>query len=222
MATKAHCAFCFETLTAHLEERPALSLPEVEALWSQYESSLSTSAEATAPGPSPTANYPVFITYNTLTPDGDKHLRGCIGTFRPEPLSTGLSTYALTAALEDTRFAPITARDLPPLECGVTLLTDFEPAASALDWVVGTHGIRIAFEHRGRRLGATYLPDVAREQGWGKEDALRSLMRKAGWRGPDDEWKAVALRLERYQGRKVGLAFAEWRAWRAWVDGRIG
>ncbi|KAK3207229.1 hypothetical protein GRF29_103g229883 [Pseudopithomyces chartarum] len=36
MATQAHCAFCFETLTAKLENRPALSLREVEDLWTKY------------------------------------------------------------------------------------------------------------------------------------------------------------------------------------------
>jgi hypothetical protein len=36
MATQAHCAYCFESLTASLEKRRGLTLPEVEALWSKY------------------------------------------------------------------------------------------------------------------------------------------------------------------------------------------
>lgn len=36
MATKAHCAFCFETLSAHFERRQALSLAQVEALWQEF------------------------------------------------------------------------------------------------------------------------------------------------------------------------------------------
>ena len=36
MATQAHCAFCFDTLRAHFDKRPALSLNQVEDLWEQY------------------------------------------------------------------------------------------------------------------------------------------------------------------------------------------
>jgi hypothetical protein len=36
MATQAHCAYCFESLSASLEKRPSLSLREIEALWSKY------------------------------------------------------------------------------------------------------------------------------------------------------------------------------------------
>ncbi len=46
-------------------------------------------------------------------------------------LDEGLSSYALTSALHDTRFNPITARELPLLEAAVTLLTDFEDADDA-------------------------------------------------------------------------------------------
>lgn len=36
MATQAHCAFCFETLSAHFDNRQPLSLSQVEELWEQY------------------------------------------------------------------------------------------------------------------------------------------------------------------------------------------
>jgi hypothetical protein len=38
MATTAHCAFCFETLSAHFEKRQPLSLAQVEDLWEAYQS----------------------------------------------------------------------------------------------------------------------------------------------------------------------------------------
>lgn len=41
--------------------------------------------------------YPLFVTWNTISAQGHKSLRGCIGTFEPQELSTGLSNYALTA-----------------------------------------------------------------------------------------------------------------------------
>ena len=37
MATTAHCIFCFEVLAANLENRPSLSLAEVESLWDEYQ-----------------------------------------------------------------------------------------------------------------------------------------------------------------------------------------
>ena len=88
-----------------------------------------------------------------------------------------------------------------------------------LDWELGTHGIRINFVVKGRRYGATYLPDVAPEQGWSKEETLVSLMRKAGWVGRRDRWHDVSsLTVVRYQGKKHKLLYAEYKHWRDWVD----
>jgi hypothetical protein len=36
MATAAHCLYCFEVLSAALEKRQPLELPQVEDLWAQY------------------------------------------------------------------------------------------------------------------------------------------------------------------------------------------
>ncbi|KAK4042977.1 AMMECR1 domain-containing protein [Parachaetomium inaequale] len=163
---------------------------------------------------------PLFVTWNTLSPhDSHPSLRGCIGTFEAQPLDAGLSSYALISALQDTRFPPITARELPSLEVAVTLLTDFEDAADALDWDLGTHGLRIAFHYHGRRYGATYLPDVAVEQGWTKEETLVSLMRKAGWVGRKERWGEVGLDVVRYQGKKERVGYADFKRWREWVEG---
>jgi hypothetical protein len=48
MATEAHCAFCFESLAASLEKRPALSLRQTEALWKKYHAS-STAPDVDSP-----------------------------------------------------------------------------------------------------------------------------------------------------------------------------
>ena len=39
MASKAYCLYCFEILAASLEKREALSLPQVEDLWAEYNAS---------------------------------------------------------------------------------------------------------------------------------------------------------------------------------------
>ena len=44
----------------------------------------------------PREEYPLFITWNTVSRSGHKSLRGCIGTFGALELETGLRSYALT------------------------------------------------------------------------------------------------------------------------------
>lgn len=150
-----------------------------------------------------------------------------------EPKLTLISSFY--RAFDDTRFSPIPQSLLPSLSCSLTLLGSFEPCTNAMDWTLGTHGIRISFIHRGRRYGATYLPDVAVEQGWSKEETVESLMRKAGWDGGSGgvarrllrtgasssgtkPWDQVSdFRTVRYQGLKASASYEEWQEWRTWV-----
>ena len=68
-------------------------------------------------------------------------------------------------------------------------------------------------------MSATYLPSVALEQGWTKDETMVSLMQKAGWHGRSGDWRKVKdLRVVRYEGMKKGLGYMEWRRWRDWVD----
>jgi hypothetical protein len=183
MATQAHCAYCFETLSSSLEKRQPLHLQQVEALWKQYNDDPSAAdsgpAEADelsdaedapptadpsyrpaaisrliAPSPSTASSSsvqstsstpsgaseassatsksssrssffslgkrlrkeeeatdagrsgrhgaevedsPLFVTWNVLQKNGDKRLRGCIGTFEAQELDDGLRSYALTS-----------------------------------------------------------------------------------------------------------------------------
>lgn len=195
------------------------STTSLQAQQSSGVSTPATSISSTPPLlPQPITESPLFITWNTLSTRHGHNLRGCIGTFEPQELEDGLSSYALTSALHDTRFSPISARELPSLQVVVTLLTHFEDADDSMDWELGKHGIRISFYYHGRRYGATYLPDVATEQGWTKEETIVSLMRKAGWVGRKDKWREVELKVVRYQGRKESLDYAEYKRWRDWVD----
>jgi len=128
--------------------------------------------------------------------------------------------------LEDTRFSPIPASLLPQLSVHVTLLTNFSsPTRDPYDWTIGTHGIRISFTLHSRRYGATYLPSVAEEQGWTKEEALISLMRKAGWNGSSSSWEKTWKdgrgELVRYEGEAVGLEYQEWKEWDEWVGKNV-
>ncbi|KAI6780807.1 AMMECR1 [Emericellopsis cladophorae] len=168
---------------------------------------------------------PLFVTWNVVESDDDEEdeevsLRGCIGTFSDELLEEGIPEYALISALRDTRFRPIKASELPSLQAAVTLLTDFEKVDDPYDWVVGVHGVRLSFHDKGRRYGSTYLPDVASEQGWTREEALYSLSRKAGWVGSQSKWRDLDLQVTRYQGKKCSVRYAEYKRFKAWVDAK--
>ena len=90
-----------------------------------------------------------------------------------------------------------------------------------MDWTLGTHGLRISFTHHGRRYGATYLPDIAPDQGWTREETVMSLVKKAGWRGKSSEWtKFKDLKAVRYEGKQASIDYTAWRQWRDWVTER--
>ncbi|KIJ56824.1 hypothetical protein M422DRAFT_22959 [Sphaerobolus stellatus SS14] len=97
----------------------------------------------------PDEKYPLFVTWNIRSsrPGVLPRLRGCIGSFEPQSLHSGLAEYALISAFRDHRFRKIEERELEKLECCISLLTDFEDASSYLDWTVGVHGIYISFPH---------------------------------------------------------------------------
>lgn len=120
---------------------------------------------------------PLFVTWKI---GRDKRLRGCIGTFNSTGLHNGLREYALTrfvllysisyisvfSACKDSRFDAISIDEFSRLHCSVSLLTDFETASQYNDWQIGVHGIRIEFtSEKGSSKAATYLPEVAVEQG---------------------------------------------------------
>jgi AMMECR1 domain-containing protein len=88
-----------------------------------------------------------------------------------------------------------------------------------MDWELGIHGLRISFYARNKRYGACYLPDVAVEQGWDKEETIVSLMRKAGWSGRTERWNEVGdLKCVRFQGKAESAGWEEYKNWKEWVQ----
>lgn len=152
---------------------------------------------------------PLFVTWNVLEDGHEPELRGCIGTFEPLELVSGIKQYAEIAAFDDTRFSPIVKSELPTLGCHVTLLTDFEGASDKYDWEVGTHGIRIGFQYKGRRRSATFLPEVASSQGWDKKTTLKYLVAKAGGPQGNTDVDSLDILLTRYQGKVFELSYGQ-------------
>jgi AmmeMemoRadiSam system protein A len=121
----------------------------------------------------------------TLTRDG--HLRGCIGDIYPtRPLYESVMSNALAAAVRDPRFRPVGADEWPKLAVELSALTAPREVASFEDIIIGKHGIVMA---KGDRR-AVYLPQVAPEQNWTREETLQHLSQKA--RLPPDAWREGA------------------------------
>ncbi|CAF0748938.1 unnamed protein product [Adineta steineri] len=156
----------------------------------------------------PDEPYPLFVTWFI---GSDKQLRGCIGTFYPMNLAHGLREYALTSATNDSRFSPISRDEYPLLSCAVSILTNFEPCSSYSDWDIGLHGIRIEFfNERGSKRSATYLPEIAYEQGWNHIQTLDSLLRKGGYKGSITSDMRKSVQVTRYRSEKLTLHYNDY------------
>ncbi|PKK20228.1 Alport syndrome, mental retardation, midface hypoplasia and elliptocytosis chromosomal region gene 1 [Columba livia] len=159
-----------------------------------------------------TSANPLFVTWKI---GRDKRLRGCIGTFSAMNLHSGLREYTLTSALKDSRFPPVTRDELPRLFCSVSLLTNFEDVCDYMDWEVGVHGIRIEFiNEKGSKRTATYLPEVAKEQGWDHIQTIDSLLRKGGYKAPITNDFRKTIKLTRYRSEKMTMSYTEYLAHR--------
>ena len=138
----------------------------------------------------------VFVTLNR-----EGELRGCIGIPLPViPLKEGILEAAQSAALQDPRFMPVTAEELPLIALEVTILSIPEeitaPPASRADEVeVGKHGLIV----KGRGRSGLLLPQVASEYGWNAVEFLDHTCTKAGL--PPGCWRDEQVSILRFEGQ---------------------
>jgi AmmeMemoRadiSam system protein B/AmmeMemoRadiSam system protein A len=123
----------------------------------------------------------------TLKKHGD--LRGCIGRFdASEPLYRVVQEMAVASSTQDYRFKPVESGEIKELEIEISVLTPMRRIGSIDEIKLGKHGIYI---RKGYNSG-TFLPQVAIETGWTKEEFLGHCAQdKAGigW----DGWKDAEL-----------------------------
>ncbi len=104
-------------------------------------------------------------------------LRGCIGQLAAgEPLGRTVAAMAVAAAFEDPRFRPLARAELSSIEIEISVLTPMRPVPGAAAVLAGRDGVVLS--KAGRR--AVFLPQVATEQGWGRDELLDHLCEKAG------------------------------------------
>jgi AmmeMemoRadiSam system protein A len=111
----------------------------------------------------------------TLKKKGE--LRGCIGRMiGDEPLVKIVGVMAIQAAFNDRRFNQLTADELSDIEIEISVLTPMKKVSGAGDIVVGRDGVLINKDG----YSAVFLPQVATEQKWNREEMLDNLCLKAG------------------------------------------
>lgn len=99
-------------------------------------------------------------------------LRGCIGRMIADgPLYLTVKDMAVEAAVRDPRFPPVSPGELKDIEIEISVLTPLEKVDSADEIQLGKHGVLV---RKGFRSGV-FLPQVAVETGWTKEEFLSNL-----------------------------------------------
>lgn len=158
-----------------LQAAPAVDIPQGKTLFDE------------SPG--------IFVTYHKR---GD--LRGCIGYIVGfKTLRESFLEIVEAAAFRDPRFPPLKAEELAEIDIEISLLTPPEPIDDWKKIVPGQHGVILSDGYH----QATFLPQVATEQGWSLEEMLSSLALKAGLRASD--YKSSAVKFEVY----TALVFSE-------------
>jgi len=119
-------------------------------------------------------------------------LRGCIGNIiGQQPLYLTVRDMAVEAAVNDPRFPPLSKKELidSGIEIEISVLSPLKKENNPDEIQLGKHGVLI---RKGYRSGV-FLPQVATETGWSKEEFLSKLCAsKAGlspqaWKDPSTE-----------------------------------
>lgn len=116
-------------------------------------------------------------------------LRGCIGSIESRSyLYESLYHLSKKAAFSDHRFSPLSVNEFSEISIEISVLSTPLLLENYKDIVIGKHGIIL---NKGR-FSSVFLPQVPVEWGWGIDDYLIQLSRKAGL--ADDGWRTAQLR----------------------------
>jgi AmmeMemoRadiSam system protein A len=114
-------------------------------------------------------------------------LRGCVGHVQSQSsLVDTVARAAISAALHDPRFPPVTAEEITSLEIEISILSALERVAPE-SILVGIHGLMVV---KGESRGLL-LPQVAVERGWASQRFLEQACVKAGL--PEHAWREPSM-----------------------------
>ncbi len=124
-------------------------------------------------------------------------LRGCYGYVNAYyPLARTVQEVGVKSALEDPRFDPIAAEELPSMEVEVSVLEPPVKVENTDEIEVGIHGLIMETRtHRG-----LLLPSVPIEYGWDRDQFLKHTAQKAGL--PPDAWKNKNVSVFKFTAEK--------------------
>ena len=135
-----------------------------------------------------------FVTLRT-----DGKLRGCIGRMVSDvPLHKLVSEMAVSAAKEDPRFSHIQLSELEDIEIDISVLSPLQKIDDPLDLELGRHGIYIT---KGASNGC-FLPQVATETGWTKEEFLSKCCSMKAGLSPD-AWKKRNIEIYTFTSESI-------------------
>jgi AmmeMemoRadiSam system protein A len=132
-------------------------------------------------------------------------LRGCIGQFTSDsPLIELVAEMAKASATGDPRFMadPITAGELKQLDIEISVLSPLQRTDDPLSLRLGVDGIYI-------RKGCTsgcFLPQVATETGWSKEEFLSYCCAHKAGLAPD-AWRQAKTEVYLFTADVFGAEF---------------
>jgi AmmeMemoRadiSam system protein A len=163
-----------------------LDLPARQALLQRARAAIASTigidVEAPAPPTAPVIQAGAFV---TLRVRGD--LRGCIGYIERDRFLTDVVEHcAVSAAISDPRFQPVSASEWPHIDLEISVLGPVEPVGDIREVEIGRHGLIVEL---GRRRGLL-LPQVAVEWNWSAEEFAGQTCAKAGL--PMDAWRLGA------------------------------
>ncbi|MBI4974621.1 MAG: AmmeMemoRadiSam system protein A [Candidatus Omnitrophica bacterium] len=118
-------------------------------------------------------------------------LRGCIGNMVGEGhLYQTVSDMAIQAATGDPRFQAVSQQEMDRIDIEISVLSPLKKVSSHEEVKIPGHGVLV---RRGFRSGV-YLPQVATEAGWNKDEFLTSLCGHKAGLAPD-AWKDPATEI---------------------------
>ena len=121
-------------------------------------------------------------------------LRGCIGYLTGiKPLYEEIATLVREAAFNDYRFPPLKKEELPLITIEVSILSTPARIEKIEEFILERDGIILSVGHK----RAVFLPQVAEETGWNKEQLLSALSEKAGL--PVNAWKSPEAQFMTFQ-----------------------
>lgn len=134
-----------------------------------------------------------FVTYKK-----EGLLRGCIGSiFATTSLHEEIIRQSIQAGSADPRFLPISKQEYQDISTELTILSPITSIPNATNFTPGIHGIIISRNEK----KAVFLPQVATEQNWGRDETLDQLAAKAGLQCRD--WQLPGTLLEVFTAQKI-------------------